>query len=76
MALEFTPISALVENGALPFLSGIAVKVPLQFRPNLKPELRKTEWIKVEARAPLAKAHSFERLRLVYADIYDRATKI
>jgi len=71
--LEMTPIDVLVDLLILPLPRRRASDIPKAFRPTLSPEQRLLEWRKVEARAPLAKTHNFERLRIVYAQAYERA---
>lgn len=66
LGFEYTPITTLVEQGVFRLPERKPSQVPQSFRPDLVGAARTTEWQKVEARAPLAKAHNFERLRLVY----------
>lgn len=70
-AFETLPVTELVNAGVLPLPGRKAADIPKAFRPSLDPARRLLEWRKVAARAPLVKAHNFERLRLVYQKAWD-----
>jgi hypothetical protein len=66
LALETIPVTTLVDAGALPLPARKASNIPRKFFPQLGGEQRLLQFRKVAARAPLVKAHNFERLRLIY----------
>jgi hypothetical protein len=72
-ALEFTPVKTLVDLGILIPLRTSLTEVPAEFRPQQQDKERTLEWARVRARAPLVRAHSFERLRLAYSRAFARA---
>jgi hypothetical protein len=66
LALETLPVTTLIDAGALPLPQRKASDIPAKFFPQLAADDRLKKFRQVAARAPLVKAHNFERLRLVF----------